>query len=121
MDGRRRTSAVLVVCLATWVGGGASGETTLRVHATPPVALYGEPFSWQVTGLRPGEPVTVTAVSTDARKVVWESQAVFEADSRGGVDLATRAPVAGGYEGADIFGLLWSMKPAQPDTGKPIG
>ena len=121
MDGRRRTSAVLVVCLALWVGGEASGETTLRVHATPSVALYGEPFSWQVTGLRPGEQVTVTAVSTDARKVVWESQAIFEADSRGAVDLAARAPVVGGYQGADIFGLLWSMKPAKPDAGKPIG
>ena len=83
----------------------------VQVVATPSVALYGTPFSVRVTGLRPGEPVTVKAVSTDARNVRWESSAVFEADATGVVDLAKQAPTTGGYSGADIFGLIWSMKP----------
>lgn len=98
----------------------ATGPAGLKIVAAPPVALYGEPFSWKVTGLRPGERVTVKAVSKDARRVVWESEAVFEADASGTVDMGRRAPVSGGWAEADIFGLLWSMKVANSDPKKPV-
>lgn len=42
----------------------------LTITATPSIALYGESFSWNVAGLRPGERVTVRASSTDARGIV---------------------------------------------------
>jgi hypothetical protein len=64
--------------------------------------------------------VTVKAVSKDARKISWESEAVFEADASGTVDGSRQAPVSGGYGEADIFGLLWSMKPTNSDPKKPI-
>lgn len=95
-------------------------EAGLKIISTPSIALYGERFSWRVTGLRPGERVTVKAVSRDARRVSWESEAVYKADSSGGVDLGRQAPVAGSYAETDIFGLLWSMKPTGPESGKPI-
>ncbi len=98
----------------------ATGTSELKIVATPSIALYGEPFSWKVSGLRPGERVTVRAASKDARRMAWESEAVFEADASGGVDLGVQAPVAGGYGEADVFGLLWSMKPTGPESGKPI-
>ena len=76
-------------CIALGIGEAASaaGPTELKIIATPSVALYGEPFSWKVTGLRPGERVTVKAVSTDAKRILWESEAVFEADASGAVDV----------------------------------
>ena len=98
----------------------ATGSSELNIVATPSIALYGEPFSWKVSGLRPGEKVTIRAASTDARRISWESEAIFEADASGGVDLGVQAPVAGGYGDADVFGLLWSMKPTGPESGKPI-
>jgi hypothetical protein len=64
--------------------------------------------------------VTVEAVSTDALKVRWESEALFRADAAGTVDIGTQAPVSGSYAEADIFGLLWSMKPANSDGKQPI-
>lgn len=99
----------------------ASAVEKLTITSSPSVALYGEPFSWKVTGLQPGERVTVKAVSRDARKTIWESEAVFEADSSGIVDLSKNAPISGSYTEADIFGLLWSMKPVNSDPKKPVG
>ncbi len=93
----------------------------LRVVAVPTVALFGEPFSWRVAGVKPKGPVRVTAVSTDARGTTWESEAIFHADEAGSVDLGRQAPVSGAYGEADIFGLLWSMKPRGADPGKPVG
>jgi len=98
----------------------AAAANALTIKATPPIALYGEPFSWNVAGLQPGERVTVKASSTDARGIVWESSAVFAADAAGSVDLARHAPVSGGYAEADIFGLLWSLKPGIDASAKPI-
>jgi dienelactone hydrolase len=97
------------------------GAAELKIVATPSVALYGEPFSLKVMGLRPGEKATVKAVSKDARKILWESAAVFEADAAGAVDVGRHAPVSGAYAEADIFGLLWSMKPVNSDSKKPVG
>jgi dienelactone hydrolase len=123
MNKRLVLFAALVLCLVTGIGRAASAAAAekLKIAAFPSVALYGEPFSWKVTGLRPGEKVTVKAVSKDVRKIVWVSEAVFEADASGAVDLGKQAPVSGGYAEADIFGLLWSMKPVNSDSKKPIG
>lgn len=101
-------------------GAVTAHSSELQMKVKPAAALYGEPFSWHVTGLRPGERVTVRAVSRDAKKIVWESSAVFVADASGHVDLGRQAPVAGGYTDADIFGLLWSMKPKNAPSAKPI-
>ena len=97
-----------------------SAPPGLRIVVSPSVALYGEPFSWRIEGLRPGERVALKAVSRDARKILWQSEAIFTADASGVVVVGAQAPVSGSYAGADIFGLLWSMKPANSDPGKPI-
>ncbi len=111
---------VVAAALMLGVTLGIGGETELKIVAAPSVALYGEPFSWKVTGLQPCERVKVKAASRDAGRISWESEAVFEADASGAVDVGRRAPVSGGYGGADIFGLLWSMKPTPSDPKRPI-
>ncbi len=85
-----------------------SGPFRIEVH--PEVALMGTPFSLKLTGLKPGEYVTVKAQSTDKRGKLWQSSAVFITSSLGAVDVSQQAPASGSYSGADIFGLLWSMK-----------
>lgn len=99
---------------------GTAYAAEFRIIASPAVALYGEPFSWKITGLQPGERVTLKAVSRDAKMTRWESAAVFTADGAGTVDVASQAPVSGSYAGADIFGLLWSMQPENADAKKPV-
>ena len=119
MNKRFLSTVAIIFCITIGINWAAYGAE-FEVIASPAVALYGEPFSWKVTGLRPDEMVTVKAVSTDAKKIRWESAAVFAADVSGAVDLARQAPVSGDYAEADIFGLLWSMKPANSDPKKPI-
>lgn len=112
---------LIVPCVASISGGMAlaASPSSLAITVTPAVALYGEPFSWRVAGLRPGERVTVTAVSLDAKKIAWKSSAVFSADISGMVDPVRQAPVSGDYTEADVLGLLWSMQPVNAVPGRP--
>jgi dienelactone hydrolase len=110
------------VLAAGSLGAGALRVTPgLKITVTPAAASYGEPFDLRIEGLRPGERVTVKAASVDARKAAWEAKAVFEADTAGVIDVARRAPVSGDYAEADIFGLLWSMKPGNAGPAKRVG
>jgi pimeloyl-ACP methyl ester carboxylesterase len=122
MNKRWLFAAVFVLGLSLGIGWIAWAATVkeLKVIAIPSVALYGEPFSWNVTGLQPGERVTLKATSTDARRILWASEAVFQADASGAVDVGRQAPVSGSYAEADIFGLLWSMKATNSDPKKPV-
>jgi dienelactone hydrolase len=110
---------VFLGLVAFLCGGPAPANGELKITASPSVALYGEPFSLKVMGLRPGERAMIKASSKDARGRDWESEAVFEADSAGAIDAGRQAPLSGSYTEADIFGLLWSLKPADPIAKKP--
>jgi dienelactone hydrolase len=112
------TMGILLLALGM---GAAAKAPELKVVATPSMALFGEPFSWKVIGLQPGERMTLKAVSRDTNRVTWESEAVFTADPTGTVEVGRQAPVSGSYAEADIFGLLWSMKPVGADSKNPIG
>lgn len=94
-------------------------ESDLRIVIEPADQIFGTPFSITVTGLMPEEQASINARSIDASRIVWESNAVFKADTRGIIDVRKQAPLSGDYTDADILGLLWSMKPQNP-KGKRI-
>jgi dienelactone hydrolase len=83
------------------------------VHVDPPVARVDEPFGLTVSGLPPGEPVTIRAATRDGELREWASSATFLADDDGMVDVSTAAPLSGTYSGVDPTGLLWSMQPVE--------
>ncbi|MBP7705808.1 MAG: acyl-CoA thioesterase/BAAT N-terminal domain-containing protein [Candidatus Aminicenantes bacterium] len=93
--------------------------TPFQVLIQPDTAIMGTPFTITVIGLAPGGPVTLEACSTDKRGKEWRSSAVFSASGTGTVDVSSQAPVSGSYTGADIFGLLWSMKAPVPPNARP--
>jgi dienelactone hydrolase len=87
------------------------------VHVDPPTARVDEPFSLTVSGLPPGEPVTIRATTRDGELREWASNATFLAGDDGTVDVPTAAPLSGTYSGVDAAGLLWSMLPVRgPST-----
>jgi dienelactone hydrolase len=98
----------------------SAGQSGFRIQIDPALALYGTPFSIVVTGLKPGEIITFKARSADVKNTEWESEARFRTDAAGKIDVAAQAPVSGDYSGADIFGLLWSMKPKNAKTDRPL-
>lgn len=89
----------------------------IRVTATPSPALVDDPISVAVSGCRPGQQVVVRARMHDGLGRRWESDAAFEADDRGLVDVAARRPLTGTYDAADARGLLWSMRLVEGQPG----
>ncbi len=93
-----------------------SPDTRARLVVTPSPALIDEPVTIRLTDGLPGQAVTIHARMRDAfGGRLWESHAAFEADPSGVIDLSTRAPLHGTYQGVDPRGLFWSMALTTPD------
>lgn len=92
-----------------WKAWNYSHAVTLS--ATPTAALVDQAVTIRVTGLRPGEPVTLRASMADYQKRIWAAQATFSADRDGAVDVTRQAPKYGSYSGVHAMGLVWSMLP----------
>ena len=88
---------------------GAPDASSRLLTVEPASALLDEPVVLRLTGLVPGEDVTLTATMTDHVDRHWQSDATFIADHAGVVEVSTQAPVTGSYEGAEPMGLFWSM------------
>jgi dienelactone hydrolase len=92
------------------------------MHVTPgTTVLAGDSIGVTLDGLPAGASVDLTAerliVSSfhGGRRILFRSRARFTATADGRVELATAAPTAGSYSGADPRGLFWSMVPT-PDS-----
>ena len=85
---------------------GVDAPTTLADHAV----------HLRISGLKPHDEITVGSSATAADGKTWHGSAVFAADGRGAVDLATARPSSGTYRTVDGMGLFWSMK---PPSGNP--
>jgi dienelactone hydrolase len=72
-------------------------------------SLYDVPLDVRVTGLRPGERVTVGLSATNKKGSRWSARATFVARDQV-LDLAETAPVAGSYRGVAGMGLFESMR-----------
>ncbi len=72
-------------------------------------SLYDVPLDIRVTGLRPGERVTVGLSATNEFGSQWSARATFVARDPV-LDLAATAPVAGSYRGVAGMGLFESMR-----------
>lgn len=92
-----------------WKGWTYASSVTL--NATPVAELMDQPVTIRVSGLKPGEPVTLRASMSDYQKLTWSAEATFVADDQGTVDVTRDAPKYGSYSGAHAMGLVWSMLP----------
>lgn len=86
-------------------------NSTVALRAEPQNALMDQPVTLRVTGLQPGEPVTLRAMMSGHQKYSWVAEATFIADRHGEVNVAEQAPRYGSYSGVHAMGLIWSMLP----------
>ncbi|MGH8426899.1 MAG: acyl-CoA thioester hydrolase/BAAT C-terminal domain-containing protein [Gammaproteobacteria bacterium] len=92
-----------------WKGWTYGHSVTLA--AAPASALEDRPVNIRVSGLEPGEPVTLRTNMQDMKNRAWSAQATFVADKSGIVDVAHAAPRYGSYSGVHAMGLVWAMVP----------
>lgn len=90
-----------------------------RLHVNPVDAMVYEPVQVRITGVPDEQTVTVRAAMEDSDGVRWESENRFRPRD-GVVDLVEHAPVSGSYDVASRMGFVWSMTPAENDTGRPL-
>ena len=98
---------------------GATVQSAALFRITPESALVDEPFTVEVSGVRPGAGVTVSAGFLDDSAHEWSSSATFTADANGVVATARDASLSGTYTGISPMGLIWSMRSA-PDAANPM-
>lgn len=79
----------------------------------PARSLVTESLAIRVRGLNPHAAVTLRLCNRSLDGVVFASEATFNADENGAVDLAKQAPVSGDYDGIDSMGLFWSRRPIE--------
>ena len=111
----KRKLATLVLLTTAYLG--CADHT--RLHVNPLDAMVYEPVHVRITGVPDEQTVTVRAAMVDSDSVRWESVNRFRPRD-GVVDLAEHAPVSGTYDVASRMGFVWSMTPAENDTGRPL-
>ncbi|MGH2558130.1 MAG: acyl-CoA thioesterase/BAAT N-terminal domain-containing protein, partial [Thermomicrobiales bacterium] len=84
--------------------------SSIRLDVTPNPVPVDAPFAVRLSGLAPGEVVTLRGELHDGFQP-WTAEAVFAADHHGAVDLTTRPPREGTYAVTDPMGLVWSALP----------
>ena len=90
----------------------------IEFQVEPRRSMVDEPLRILLSGLAPGQRVTVRAAQTDDSARTWRAHATFVADTNGLVDVAAQAPVSGTYSDADAMGLIWSMELAADEANQ---
>ncbi len=108
---------VFLIMVLFWISCSVSAaEEHPEINVTPKVALLDQPVKIIISHLLPNQKITLHASLTDQNNNIWASFAVFKADNKGTVNVATEVPVAGSYKSADPMGLFWSMLPINKKT-----
>lgn len=84
-----------------------------KLTITPQDALIDVPRTIRIESLVPETVVIITASTVRGDGIVWQSQARFQADRDGVVDLSLHAPLDGSYSGVSPMGMIWSQTPAR--------
>lgn len=80
----------------------------LKISVEPEVALIDVERRITISGATPHSKITVQSL-TNRSGFEWTSEAVFEADAQGVVDLTRDAPLSGDYQGVSAMGLIWAQ------------
>ncbi|KPK80440.1 MAG: hypothetical protein AMS27_17035, partial [Bacteroides sp. SM23_62_1] len=89
-----------------------SDKGQIKINIKNDRDLYGTPFSIHITGLSPGEKVTLSAFSEDASGSEWTTSSDLTATSSGKITLTFDDPPENNPQRTDLYGYLSSMRPA---------
>lgn len=89
----------------------------LYVSATE--VQFDEAFEIGVTGLQPGDEVTIRSDFTDSRGQDWSAEATWQADRIGNVWCSGFPPVSGTFDVADSMAFIWAASTGNPTYHGP--
>ncbi|KAM4663834.1 acyl-coenzyme A thioesterase 1-like isoform 1-T2 [Discoglossus pictus] len=85
------------------------------LQVSPRRCLFDEPLRVKVSGLSPGQAVTLQGRLTDESGEIFTSLGRYRAESSGELDLSRSPALEGGsYTGIEPEGPLWAMQPQTP-------
>jgi dienelactone hydrolase len=115
MRAKAAVAMVVLVAIAVWPTVRADADRSApQILLSKSAVLFSQPVSIKITGLRPGQEITVHDVAETPGTAPLSSTAVFRAKSNGAVDVARARSESGTYVGRDRMGLFWSLRPADP-------
>ena len=82
-----------------------------RFEISPLRGMVDVPLKIRLTGIQPGDLVTVRSTIADG---IWTAESSFEVAADGAIDLEEQAPVSGSYSTVDPMGLIWSASLQAP-------
>ncbi|XP_053330437.1 acyl-coenzyme A thioesterase 1-like [Spea bombifrons] len=92
-----------------------SRSMAVSLQVSPGRCLFDEPLQVKVTGLSPGQEVTLQAALTDEGGETFTSVGRYRAGSSGELELSRSPALDGGsFTGIEPEGLLWAMEPQTP-------
>src|SRR5690349_6970666 len=108
-------SRLLLMLILAATGVSAAGQPNIVVD--PADIVEGQPLRVTISGLRPGQPVSLRASRLwsgfPTGNESYSASATFVADQSGAVDLGSSQPGPGStYDNQDASGLFWSMRPS---------
>ncbi|XP_053331018.1 acyl-coenzyme A thioesterase 1-like [Spea bombifrons] len=87
----------------------------VSLQVSPSRCLFDEPLQVKVTGLCPGQDVTLQAALTDEGGETFTSVGRYRAGSSGELELSRSPALDGGsFTGIEPEGLLWALEPRTP-------
>ncbi|XP_068110311.1 acyl-coenzyme A thioesterase 1-like [Hyperolius riggenbachi] len=87
----------------------------VQLRVSPGRCLYDESLRLQVSGLSPGQHVTLRTELTDEGGELFSSLGRYQAGSSGELDLSQSPALEGGsFTGIEPEGPLWAMEPRDP-------
>ncbi|HET7303425.1 MAG TPA: acyl-CoA thioesterase/bile acid-CoA:amino acid N-acyltransferase family protein [Segeticoccus sp.] len=107
---------VLILLLATALSACTVSGSDVTLRALRSDALITTPLHLQVTGLEPGQRVTLDVAARGEERT---ASATFVAGTDGQVDLRRDAPVSGDYGGVDPYGFIRALGLVKPRGTSP--
>jgi dienelactone hydrolase len=99
-------TAIMALGIFLW-----AQQSKPKIKVSRQYALIDECIEISISNLAAQEVITIKASCQDKDHNTWVSQAIFEADDAGVVNLTKQAPISGTYKKVDSMGLFWSMAP----------
>lgn len=108
---------ITIIVLTSHQNGATMDHKEPHITIKSDQALIDQPVEIIISDLKPHEQIKIQAQCKNVDHNLWQSEALFEADDQGVINVAKQAPISGSYQKIDPMGLFWTMTPLNKGMG----